>query len=570
MYMTEKKKRNKKKGPKLIPNSTLEIPLIVVLANNFLNQIGFVDFINRSVIWDEKQWTVSPGNLAKAIILVTFFKVRAPLYIIQNAFLGIDTETLFGKGVLPEHLNDYALARALDRINEAISESLFSSIALSLYMKFSIPMKRLHSDTTTLSFYGDYEQCELDLEGLQIVHGYNKDHRPECKQVVVGKIVNEHGIAVLNSTMNGNTSDIEWNQKALGLLKNVFGESLSETIYIADSKLINLPTLKLLMDVERPIRFISRCPDNFYRKVAHKMITKAYEENNWKEIGQVSNTKKASLYSTQEFTTDVEGDELRFIVVKTSEGKGRSEREVLKQRKLFEEGIATLGKKTFVCEGDAEEEWARFQKEFKKNLHLAHRELKKTETIKRPRGNPGKNPLPPVIETTWNVSVTIDGLDKERFKELEQGKECFVLITSVSVEELDQEQVLRQYKAQMVVEVQFHLLKQPALASVIFLKTPGRIDALVMLLNISLLIRGLMQYKIRKSMKESQGELPRIGVNKGVLKNPTTNFLIEALNKTALVREASGGYAYRLYNDYIALSVKTFFQLLEVDMSDPF
>jgi len=32
----------------------------------------------------------------------------------------------------------------------------------------------------------------------------------------------------------------------------------------------------------------------------------------------------------------------------------------------------------------------------------------------------------------------------------------------------------------MVVEVQFHLLKQPALASVIFLKTPSRIDALVM------------------------------------------------------------------------------------------
>jgi len=567
--MTLKKKR-KKNGHKLILNSTLEVPLILVLANNFLNQIGFVDFINRSVTWDEKQWTVSPGNLAKAIILATFFKVRAPLYIIQNAFLGIDTEALFGKGVLPEHLNDYALARGLDRISEANPETLFSSFALSLYMKFAIPMKRLHSDTTTLSFYGEYEQCEHDEEGLQITHGYNKDHLPECKQVVVGKIVNEHGIAVINSTMNGNTSDIEWNQKALGLLKNIFGEKLTETIYIADSKLINLPTLKILVDVKCPIRFISRCPENFYKKVAHKMITKAYEENNWREIGQVSNTKKASRYSTQEFTTDVDGNELRFIVVKTSEGKGRAEREVLKQRKLFEEGITTLSKKTFVCEADAEEEWLRFQKEFRKNLHLAHKELKKTETIKRPRGNPGKNPLPPVIETTWKVSVTIEGLDAERFKQLEQGKECFVLITSVSVNELDQEQVLRQYKAQMVVEVQFHLLKQPALASVIFLKTPSRIDALVMLLNVSLLIRGLLQYKIRKSMKESQEELPRIGVHKGELKNPTTNFLIEALNKTALVRATSGRYTYRLYNDYVALCVTTYFKLLGVDMDDPF
>jgi len=149
--------------------------------------------------------------------------------------------------------------------------------------------------------------------------------------------------------------------------------------------------------------------------------------------------------------------------------------------------------------------------------------------------------------------VTIDGLDAERFKQMEQGKECFVLITSVSVNELDQEQVLRQYKAQMVVEVQFHLLKQPALASVIFLKTPRRIDALVMLLNVSLLIRGLMQYKIRKNMQESQETLPRIGPNKGKLKSPTTNYLIEELGRTVLRREASGRYAYLLYNEYLAL-----------------
>ena len=87
--------------------------------------------------------------------------------------------------------------------------------------------------------------------------------------------------------MNGNTSDIEWNQKALGLLKETFSAKLSETIYIADSKLINLPTLKLLMDRHCPIRFISRCPDNFYQKIANSMITKAYTENNWREIGQV-------------------------------------------------------------------------------------------------------------------------------------------------------------------------------------------------------------------------------------------------------------------------------------------
>jgi hypothetical protein len=44
--------------------------------------------------------------------------VRTHLSRIKHSFYGIDTETLFGKGVLPEHLNDAALAQALDRFGE--------------------------------------------------------------------------------------------------------------------------------------------------------------------------------------------------------------------------------------------------------------------------------------------------------------------------------------------------------------------------------------------------------------------------------------------------------------------
>lgn len=40
---------------------------------------------------------------------------------------------------------------------------------------------------------------------------------PNCKQVVVGKIVNEHGIAKASSVIDGNTSDAEWNEKSIKL-----------------------------------------------------------------------------------------------------------------------------------------------------------------------------------------------------------------------------------------------------------------------------------------------------------------------------------------------------------------
>jgi transposase len=112
----------------------LVLPFTLLLANKFLNMIGFVDFIDRSVEWDPKHWKVTPGNLAKAVILVTFLQIRAPLYKIKNAFIGMDTEALFGAGVMPEHLNDDAIARALDRISQAKPEKLFTTLCLSLYV----------------------------------------------------------------------------------------------------------------------------------------------------------------------------------------------------------------------------------------------------------------------------------------------------------------------------------------------------------------------------------------------------------------------------------------------------
>jgi len=133
------------------------IPFIIALANRILNAIGFVQEIDSTVIWDEKQWEVSPGNLAKALILATFFDMRAPLSRIAERFADVDTEFLFGEGVLPEKLNDDAIGSALDRIAEVNLERFFTALCVTAYSVYKIAFKKLHSDTTSISFYGEYE-----------------------------------------------------------------------------------------------------------------------------------------------------------------------------------------------------------------------------------------------------------------------------------------------------------------------------------------------------------------------------------------------------------------------------
>ena len=134
------------------------IPFVIAVANKVLNAIGFVDFINDSVEWDEEQCRVPPGSLAKAVILATFFDIRAPLSKISDTFQEIDTEFLFGEGVFAQHLNDCAIARTLDKIAEADMgpDTMYSTLCLVAYSVYQIAFKRLHSDTTSVSFYGEY------------------------------------------------------------------------------------------------------------------------------------------------------------------------------------------------------------------------------------------------------------------------------------------------------------------------------------------------------------------------------------------------------------------------------
>lgn len=88
-------KRRKMKVKARLQEDPKTVPFVIALANKMLSVIGFVDFINRNVDWDPKQWSVSPGNLTKAVVLSTFFDMRVPLSNIEKRFGGMDTELLF-------------------------------------------------------------------------------------------------------------------------------------------------------------------------------------------------------------------------------------------------------------------------------------------------------------------------------------------------------------------------------------------------------------------------------------------------------------------------------------------
>ena len=56
-----------------------------------------------------------------------------------------------------------------------------SSNAVDVYL---LEKKQIHNDSTSVTFFGQYEI--EDSKAVKLKHGFNKDHRPDCKQIVFG------------------------------------------------------------------------------------------------------------------------------------------------------------------------------------------------------------------------------------------------------------------------------------------------------------------------------------------------------------------------------------------------
>ena len=80
-----------------------------------IDEIELVPQIDQMISKHGNQ-KVTTGQAVKAMILNSLGMISSPLYLFEKFFEGKATEHLLGKGILPEHLNDDCLGRALDQL----------------------------------------------------------------------------------------------------------------------------------------------------------------------------------------------------------------------------------------------------------------------------------------------------------------------------------------------------------------------------------------------------------------------------------------------------------------------
>jgi transposase len=554
---------------------TKTISLVIAVANRLLNEIEFVKTIDENTTFSKEHRLLSPGQCAKAFVLATMTDIRVPLTHLHERTEDMDLEYLLGTDYNRCGINAFNMGRALDDISEKNVNHIYESLAMTALKKYKIPIASTHSDTTTISFYGEYDIDKLDLsdeeksEILKIEKGYNKDGRPGDKQLVVGQIVTDTGIPLASRALDGATSDVEWNKLAIECYRDLQTNGLESSPYVADCKLVTQELVETMNMPDSWVPFVSRCPSNFNNSQANRAKRQAYAANNWVEYGQVSSGKSANSYRKFSYAETIFGTPMRLLVLESSSLCEKAKKAFIKQQNALEPLVKAIEKKQFACYADAKAEFDSFAKSNALVRFDCAAEIIEKSFEKWPPGRRSAT-TKPTITSIFHIKVTIS-TNQEAYDEFIQNKSSFVLISNILEDSMSDLDLLKLYKGQHTVETSFRHLKNPQLASVIYLKNPKRVEALFMLLSFSLLVRAIIQYRLKDGLKQHLEENPYEAIYAGwsgrKLISPTFQLFYMHTKNCRFEREGNSDYSFNWPNVETRAVVVPLLKLLGLTIS---
>jgi transposase len=483
------------------------------LIAGMIEELGLRELIDTVIPQDLAQRHVSIGQCVKAMILNGLGFVNRTLYLMPHFFKDKPVERLLGQGVKAEHLNDDVLGRALDTIYDYDPEKLYGQLAAQAVKRLGLSCKIGHIDTTSFHVDGEYNSAEDAPEGLiHITRGYSRDHRPELNQAVL-QLISEHqaGIPLWMKALDGNSNDKENFRNTLKAHMQSLQDNVGLSLIVADSALYTAKTIQEISD----FFWITRVPETIGG--IKELIVAASEE--WIQ------TRPERAYTV--VSSSYVGIKQRWLIVYTEAARQRAEESVkrqwLKQSESELKAFTTLAKQPFACVADAQRALAKLQKKLTTiKLHdIVIEEVASYEG----KGRPGKKRQPNKISYYLQANAASELLGYERKV---QQKSCFIIASNQLEEsELSSEEMMSYYcPGQQKVERGFRFLKDPwFMANTLFVKSPKRIMALMMIMTLCLLVFSALEYRMRQALQQQRQTFPnQLGVG---IATPTARWVFQ-------------------------------------------
>jgi transposase len=140
-------------------------------------------------------------------------------------------------GVADAEVTKDRLYRTLDGLRAA-QEAIEDDLQKQLRTLFDLDYDLLLYDLTSTYFEGLAEANEL------AARGYSRDHRRDCKQVVLALVVTRDGFPLAHFTLKGNTQDLATVEKVVTAVEKRFGRV--QRVWVMDRGMISVATLRFL------------------------------------------------------------------------------------------------------------------------------------------------------------------------------------------------------------------------------------------------------------------------------------------------------------------------------------
>ena len=493
------------------------------ILRRYFDQCGVQSIIDEHVELDPRRKILTHGEAAVAMIVGILFQVMQ-LYRICKFAAEKTVLNVMLPDIAPEEFFDDRLADTLDAIFSYGIGDLELAITRNMIEVFQIQSPVCHSDTTSVSVYGNADNNKTE-RSIQVTFGHSKKHRKDLKQLVWSMSVSsDHAFPLFQKAYSGNTADVttyveQWH-KLIDLLDG------HDFLYVADSKLITHENMAHIADNDG--FFIAPAP-------MYESYKNAFEDALNKHDRELLIPYKERFNRgfevPMEFSHEDKTYQLRMIILfdhglRALKQKALQNR-VQKTHENFQELSGKLNRYKLKSQEQIDAACAAILKKNNTESFFSYTVISNPVTTYKnsKRGRPSAN-SEKIAEVNDHFSIHHE-FDKNAFEKALSQCGYYPLLTNKASDQLSIEEAMLAHKNQYKCEHTFRRAKGPYSIEPIYLHTPERIESFLFLFKIALQILVLIERTARKNIDNRDRGLDGFMPNRKDVRNPRSEFMLK-------------------------------------------
>lgn len=489
------------------------------IINHFLRRMRLPEILQQYLPNDPR--SALPTYRALLVLVQNMLLSREPMYGVSQWASKFAPDLLELCPNEVDLLNDDRVGRAIEQLFETLATELMVTVAREVINQFHLELDEMHNDSTTVSFYGAYQQAaeEKQFRGRQtlaITWGHSKAKRPDLKQLLFTLTTTQDGgVPIYFTADSGNTTDDTTHRQTWDLLCQLARRS--DFLYVADCKLASQENMNYI--ARRGGRFITVLPRSRKEdKQFRQRLQQQPESVSWEHVYTKTKTVK-----TRGIEHEIEIDRLTVAAdeLLSSEGyrllwyhsTNKADQDARRRTRNLQRAMRELSelrdrlhgprprlKSRQKVEEAVQEILQRLQDE---SLLIVTVEERQEETYRQAgKGRPGKNTkYIKQVKKRFDVSWSIDS---DRLADAETTDGIFPLTSNEK--ELTAEDLLRAYKRQPIIEKRFSQLKTDFNVAPVHLHSVIRIEGFLAVYFLALTVQALIERELRAAMQRAKIE----------------------------------------------------------------